>query len=379
VPSVRTLVVSDLHLGRAQQTDLLRRADLRAPLLEALAGVDRLVILGDGLELREIANRDAGEIAAPFFSDVGRALGPDKDLLVLAGNHDHGLAAGWIDARLGSEPSGFLGLEQRFAPAAAGPLARRLADSALPVRMQLAYPGVWLRDDVYALHGHYADVHATVPTFERLAAGAMARFVARLPEQGATPDDYEAVLSPLYAWLHALTQRSDHTMVSAGAGASARTFTSLTGRDRRRRPLHALALGTGYRAAVTALNAAGLGPLEPSLSPAALRSGYLRGIREVVRRLAVGGAGHVIWGHTHRSGPWPEDDPAEWTAPGGARILNTGSWVYQPHFLSPEPNRSPYWPGTAVALDDDGPPRLVRLLGDRGHDVLGPASAGRRG
>ena len=34
----------------------------------------------------------------------------------------------------------------------------------------------------------------------------MARFVAGLPEHGATPDDYEAVLSPLYPWLHALTE-----------------------------------------------------------------------------------------------------------------------------------------------------------------------------
>ncbi len=34
---------------------------------------------------------------------------------MLAGNHDHGLAAGWIDARLQTEPAGFLGLEQHFA------------------------------------------------------------------------------------------------------------------------------------------------------------------------------------------------------------------------------------------------------------------------
>ena len=58
------------------------------------------------------------------------------------------------------------------------------------------------------------DVHATVPTFERLAAGAMARYVAKLPDERPTADDYEAVLSPLYAWLHALTQRADHTPVS---------------------------------------------------------------------------------------------------------------------------------------------------------------------
>ncbi len=66
---------TDLHLGRAERSDLLRRADLRAPLLEALADVDRFVILGDGLELREAAHRDAMDIAAPFFADVGERAG----------------------------------------------------------------------------------------------------------------------------------------------------------------------------------------------------------------------------------------------------------------------------------------------------------------
>jgi hypothetical protein len=220
---MRTLVVSDLHLGRTEHTDLLRRADLREPLLEAIADADRFVILGDGLELREAAHRDAMNVAAPFFAAVGEAVGPDKELIMLAGNHDHGIAAGYIDARLQSEAAGFLGLEERFAPQDAGPLARRLAEVAAPARLQFAYPGIWLRDDVYAIHGHYSDVHATVPTFERLAAGTMARYVAKLPADGATPDDYEAVLSPLYAWLHALTQRAEHTVVSVGGSASAST------------------------------------------------------------------------------------------------------------------------------------------------------------
>jgi hypothetical protein len=368
---MRTLVISDLHLGKAGRTDLLRRADLREPLLDALRDVDRLVILGDGLELREAAHREAVDSAGAFFTAVGEVLGPDKPLIVLAGNHDHGIAAGWIDARLQSEPSGFLGLEQRFAPAEAGPLARRLAEAARPAKVELAYPGIWLRDDVYAFHGHYADVHATVPTFERVAAGAMARYVARMPPERATPDDYEVVLSPLFAWLHALTQRAEHTVVSAGSGASASTYARLTAKDRHKRPLQALTLRLGYRAAVATLNRAGLGPLDASLSPSALRRGYLRGIAETIRRLDIR-AQHVIWGHSHRSGPWPEDDLSEWTAPTGARIVNTGSWVYQPHFLGPVPNRSPYWPGTAVIVEESGPPRLVRLLGERGHEVLRP-------
>src|SRR5690349_10568798 len=221
---MRTLVVSDLHLGRTEHTDLLRRADLREPLLEAIVGVDRFVILGDGLELREAAHRDAMDAAAPFFAAVGETLGPDKELIMTAGNHDHGIAAGYIDARLQTEAAGFLGLEERFAPEDTGPLARRLAEAARPARLRFAYPGIWLRDDVYAIHGHYSDVHATVPTFERLAAGTMARYVVRLPEHGATPDDYEAVLAPLYAWMNALTQRSDRAVLSAGAGASARAW-----------------------------------------------------------------------------------------------------------------------------------------------------------
>ncbi len=34
---MRTIVVSDLHLGSSRHADLLRRPDLRAPLLEAVA------------------------------------------------------------------------------------------------------------------------------------------------------------------------------------------------------------------------------------------------------------------------------------------------------------------------------------------------------
>ncbi len=373
---MRTLVISDLHIGAASGADLLRRPELRAPLLEALDGVDRLVLLGDAVELRDRPQRDVVEVAGAFFSDVGEALGPDGELLIVPGNHDHGLVAGWIDGRLLSEPSGFLELDHRFEPADAGPLAARLAARAAPARVSLAYPGVWLRDDVFALHGHYCDVHTTVPTFERLAAGTMARFAAALPERGATPDDYEAILSPLYAWMHTLAQRSERSLVSAGASVSARAWTSLSGRGGRRVVDRgkALALRGGFAAAVGVLNRMGLGPLRGDLSGDALRQGGLLGIREALRRLGIE-APHVLWGHSHRAGPWEGDDPSEWRTVGGGRIVNTGSWVYQRHFLSPRPNDSPYWPGTAVELIGSEPPRLRRLLGDRGHDQLTPPAA----
>jgi hypothetical protein len=78
----------------------------------------------------------------------------------------------------------------------------------------------------------------------------------------------------------------------------------------------------------------------------------------------------VVFGHSHRSGPWPRDVLAEWTAPTGVRLHNTGSWVYQPHFVGGGPVDSPYWPGTAVLVEDGAPPRLVAHFADRGHDDL---------
>ena len=94
-------------------------------------------------------------------------------------------------------------------------------------------------------------------------------------------------------------------------------------------------------------------------------------MREVLRGSASR-APWVLFGHTHRAGPWPRDDRSEWTTPAGTRLINTGCWVYQPHFLAGAPSQSPYWPGTAIRVTDDGPPELVRLLGDRGHDELRP-------
>ena len=353
---MRTLVISDLHLGAASPADVLRDPTTRAPLIEALRDIDRLVILGDGLELRQAPQREAAALAAPFYAEAGEALGPDGELVMLAGNHDHGLVAGWIDSRLLSEPSGFLGLEHRIEPDDAGPLAAALAEHAAPARARVAYPGVWLRDDVYAIHGHYSDLHSTVPTFERLAAGAMARWVVNLPENGATPDDYEAALSPLYAWMHALTQRSDHARLSAGAGASARAWVALAGEGRKRRPVRAAALGAGYAAAVAAVNAVGLGPVERDLSGPGLRRGGLRGMREAARRLGIA-APWLVWGHSHRSGPWPGDEPAEWRTAAGGRMVNAGCWVRGRGLEG-----GPYAPGTAVRVDDDGDPELLRLV-----------------
>jgi hypothetical protein len=71
----------------------------------------------------------------------------------------------------------------------------------------------------------------------------------------------------------------------------------------------------------------------------------------------------VIVGHTHRAGALPGDDPAEWELPGGARLLNTGSWVHE-QVHAGRRHGGPYWPGGAVEIVEGEPPRHLRLLDD---------------
>ena len=97
--SSRTLVISDLHFGKHDATDVLRRPAARAPLLRALAGCDRLVLLGDLLELRHGPLREALHAAAEPLREIGSALGPDGEVVITVGNHDHYLVDGWSERR----------------------------------------------------------------------------------------------------------------------------------------------------------------------------------------------------------------------------------------------------------------------------------------
>jgi hypothetical protein len=84
-------------------------------------------------------------------------------------------------------------------------------------------------------------------------------------------------------------------------------------------------------------------------------------------------AEHVIFGHTHRAGPLGDDDPSEWRAPGGTALHNSGCWVHESTFSGAAGAASPYWPGGAIRVDDDGAPRPLRLLEDFSPSEPGPA------
>ncbi|HZJ29304.1 MAG TPA: hypothetical protein VFD37_04860, partial [Solirubrobacterales bacterium] len=62
---MRTAIVSDLHLGTTSGADLARRPDVFEPLAAALSEADRVVVLGDLLELRERPATEVLELACP--------------------------------------------------------------------------------------------------------------------------------------------------------------------------------------------------------------------------------------------------------------------------------------------------------------------------
>jgi Calcineurin-like phosphoesterase len=393
---VRTLIVSDLHLGSATRVDVLGHPGPRAALLEALQGLDRLVLLGDVLELRHGPRRDAMAAARPFFEALGDAFA-GREVVVLAGNHDHALVEPWLARRGELSVPAPLALEQRIAPAEGSQMLATLAEWAKPARVCGAYPGLWVRPDVYATHGHYLDCHMTIPTMERLGIGAIGRLQRRPIAALARPEDYEALLSPIYAWVDAMSQQARTGAALNGKG-TVRAWRALGGdRDyrphNRRTALRNRALASGFPLAIAALNRAGLGPFQADISGPGLRRAGLRAMGEVVARLGIGEAGgreasereargddgaggvHVIFGHTHRTGPLSRDERSEWRAPGGAQLHNCGCWTYDSYFLDGQAGENPYWPGGCVMVEDEGLPILLRLLESRERAELAPTQA----
>jgi hypothetical protein len=356
---VPTAIVSDLHLGAGTGSDLLRRPRFRELLWRGLDGADTVVLLGDVIELRDRPLAEAIAIAGPFFDELGEFLG-DGRIVLVPGNHDHHLIEPWLERRR-LDHADPLALEQRELPleGAAGALAARLSSATL----ELAYPGLWVADGVYAIHGHYLDRHLTVPTFERLGVAAVERILGVQPDELGTgdpdtagPDDYERAQAPVYAFLYTLAQAGPRA--DAG-GPSARVWAAVGAGDTPTARLRGWLLGTvAVPGAVGIANRLGLGPVSPDLSGEAIASAGIAAIAEVVRRLGID-AEHLVFGHTHRRGPLPRDDG--WSR-NGVRLTNTGSWVHSPSLIGRDAASSPWWPGTVAVVDGAAPPRLINLL-----------------
>ncbi len=352
---MRTAIVSDLHLGAGTGEDILRDPATRDLLLAEIAGADRLVLLGDVLELRDFPLGRVLAAAQPFFAALGEAMAGRRIVLV-PGNHDHRLAEPLLE-EVGLD-GGTLGLEHRALPSS-GPLAR-IASWLGDAELSVAYPGVWLRDDVYATHGHYMDCHMTLPRLECLAAAAVMRRAGR-PEDPATPADYERILRPVYGLAFGLAESN---LGNGSKRPSERAWRAVAGRRDGNPALASArraAVGAAFPAGVWLLNRLLSAEFNADISAGAITRDGIVAAAELARRLRLDAA-HVIAGHTHRAGPEVGED--EWTIPGGGRLHNTGSWVYADALHHPGAPPGPYWPGTVTWLEEDGPPRRVKLLHD---------------
>jgi hypothetical protein len=350
-----------LHLGTLPENDLLRLPAMRERLFEATADVDRLVILGDLAELREAPVGRSLESVYEFAEHLNQAFA-GRQVVVAAGNHDHTLVAAWLESRRLRPKPLALPVDSCVKAPRSGPLGtivRRLPDC----EVMLAYPGLRLREDVYATHGHYLDLHMAIPTLETIAVSVFAKIEGHDPDELRTPDRYEAVLAPIYALIYATVQGRPTTARPLASGASVRMWGAMhPASDDRVARLRSLALRRALvPGAARLLNAAGLGPFEPAVTGPALRRAGIAAMCRVIERLGID-SDWVIYGHTHRAGPLPGE--GDWRAPTGARLMNCGAWTWSSQLAGGSAGKGPYWPGRMVIVDEDGPPRLVSVLED---------------
>jgi UDP-2,3-diacylglucosamine pyrophosphatase LpxH len=331
---VRTLVVSDLHLANRARHDALRLPVLRERLIDAIGHADRLVLLGDAVELVHRHPRRSLAAAEPVLRALGRALGPEREVIIVPGNHDAPLLRAWALAQGGRLEA------SSSVPATASPALERVLGWLAPARAHVSYPGVWLGERVWATHGHYLD-HHLLPD----SAFGVLRPGRRDPMAGASlPIDYEQ--------MHLHSRRSREPFAARLAARPVATVLQ--------------SAADAARILPRMLLNSRMSPLTARLLDVQMRRAAIPAMARVVERLRID-ADWVIFGHVHRRGPIG-DEP--WPSEGSPRFLNTGAWLYEPLLVDRGTSPHPYWPGGAVLLDGAEPPRSVGLLDDLGAGDL---------
>jgi UDP-2,3-diacylglucosamine pyrophosphatase LpxH len=329
---VRTLVISDLHLGARARPGVLARAEPRRRLVAQLEGVDRLVLLGDVLEG---VNRRSVRVAEPVLREIGHAMGPQRAIVCVPGNHDRVLIRRWIRAR-----GGALGVDE-VVPRDASPGMATLTAWLEPAEVSVRYPGVWLSDRVWATHGHYLDRHLLPES----AFGVWRGLLGRPAPDDASPSDYERRPTRT-ATASRLSDLVPGPLAAVGGGAVDLVRASTM-------PLAPRRVLDPRMARVTSL-----------LLGMQMRRASIPAMARVVQRLGID-ADWVLFGHVHRLGPLAGEDPEQWQGPDGhPRIANSGSWVYEPLLVHRAKPPHPYWPGGAIVLEDDSDPAPAGLLDD---------------
>ena len=386
-PGMRTLVVSDLHLGSARGLDLLRRRASCAPRCSS----------GSPTSIGSCCSATCSSCATARCarrwrrrarsSRARRARSAGRELVLVAGNHDHALVARGSRAR-GATPSpgrsassscieprrGLAGARADRRVGGAGADARRLP-GPLAARGRLRDPRPLPRPPP-----HRADARAP-------AVGAMSRLLGRPAAGFASVEDYEAGRAGLRLARRRRPRRSHRRGLNGmatvaawralGGGSSDADAAEVSARrrDPARRGCSARCAGArscaGFPLAVAALNRAGMGPLHADISGTALRRAGLRRWGRSPR-----GSGSAT---PRRLRPHPSHRPArrrrrhEWRGPAarGSQLRQLG---LRDDFLDSAGPSNPYWPGGAVLVEDDPahPPRRCAC------SATAPASSSRR-
>ena len=163
------------------------------------------MVLGDLLELRERRADEVLELAAPVLAAHRRGRGGPRDRRWCPATTTTSWSSPALEgARLDGRE---LEREGTYAAGHGPAVAAAIAAMLAPARVSLAYPGLWLRDDVWATHGHYADLHLTVPRVESIFAHGVGRMVGAR-DRDVSLETYEATVAPVYAFSHAVAQSS---------------------------------------------------------------------------------------------------------------------------------------------------------------------------
>ena len=370
MPPMRTAVVSDLHLGGRPGRTSRATARCARRSSRRVSGADRIVLLGDVLELRERPLAESLEVARPVFERARRgARRPPGGARARQPRPRAWPSPGWracgsTRAALPTETEWPVEPEEGAAGRIAALDAGRGADARLSrapsARRRLRHPRPLPRPSP---HDPAARVDRGVGDGAR--DGARQVVAARPPTtRRCWPRSTRSTPASPRAPRRRRSRAAATSRATCG-GAAERP----DGRPRSACGRFLLGRVT-IPGAVAALNGLGLGPFRATLTGEELRRAGLLAMARVADGAGAGRRARDLRPHPpprpaarRRAGrvDHPRPAPSSGTPAAGSTRGRSSRPAAE----------SPYWPGTVLTLDDEGPPRLENVL-------AGLSGAGRR-